>query len=182
MSAGSSTRNYPPAQKRSRTRSSVWRKRERRSGGTRRCPALRADLVSRGEKGGSETPTQNHQKRQGYPLGKKAKMAKNVKNESPPRAPETFNNTSSKLLGHLSFLYLVTTCSSPNREWRTSAPHQSIFTQNLFSSTQIFFLQRKYCSHHQQQLYSRTRWRTSAPPPPPASVAAAAAAATAPGL
>eukprot|EP01051_Picozoa_sp_SAG22_P023982 SAG22_NODE_6436_length_855_cov_9.350529_1_plen_219_part_01 len=45
--------------------------------------------MSRGEKGGSETPTQNHQKRQGYPLGKNAKMAKNIKNESPPRAPKT---------------------------------------------------------------------------------------------
>eukprot|EP01051_Picozoa_sp_SAG22_P019721 SAG22_NODE_3731_length_1554_cov_4.191065_1_plen_68_part_10 len=49
-------------------------------------------VVSRGEWGCSGTATQNHQKRQGYPLGKNAKMAKNIKNESPPRAPKTFNN------------------------------------------------------------------------------------------
>eukprot|EP01050_Picozoa_sp_SAG11_P021579 SAG11_NODE_3873_length_2177_cov_1.751684_2_plen_184_part_00 len=45
-----------------------------------------------------------------------------------------------------------------SREWRPSGP-PFIFTQNLFSSTQIYIF-----SLH-QQLHFRTRWRISAPPP-----------------
>eukprot|EP01051_Picozoa_sp_SAG22_P005358 SAG22_NODE_316_length_12517_cov_75.265180_2_plen_214_part_00 len=48
-----------------------------------RCPC-RAHQ-SRGEWGPSGTATQNHQKRQGYPLGKNAKMAKNVPGSWPAR-------------------------------------------------------------------------------------------------